>query len=1476
MRKYLLPGLLALALRPAASQAQTIVAENFNGTWTTPTTLATAGATGTWGDDGATGDQQWHRNDYTSGWTPSIYSQVQATDADGVAGTYAAFHSTGAASGSTGSLVSPLLSFAGYPDHKVLSFYLSNSSGTDVVNVYLSTDGGLTYGSALATYAAKTNAFDRAFQRVALDLGTSTSGTVKVKITATSDAGRSDIGLDNFQIVNQPVAPLSGTYTINNTLPSAGTNFASFTEAFALLNLAGVGGPTTFRVANGQTFSEQTPPLTVSGTAAAPILFQEATPSASLADNPTITTAAAQGGALVLLNGADYVTFDGINVLYAGTSLGRRFGYVVSNASATNGATYITIRNAAITLSRDIDRSTGLVQANDALFGGESATSTAGANQHNSYYNLKFSNMQFGVNLSGTSTTYPDYDTQLYNCAVGDPGVTADIGGRLASFAYGISAFAQSKLSLHDNVVRNVVVTGLNSSASGLNVQAGGTGADASNVYNNQVITVGTTSETMQRVTAMSVSTASSGVHTLNVYNNFVSEVLSRYSGRSATRTVYITGLSVSNGSSTPGQTINVSFNSVRIDTTPFPFLAASTCYAVESATGAVVNTRNNIFANVSQGKTTNNPIQPQHYTWVSPAAGAVGSSNSVSDYNDLYIAYPLNFIGGPAGFVGTVSFASTYATLADWQAATGQDANSVSVDPLFVSATDLHLQNASPLRGRGTPLAGIDTDIDNLPRSSTAPDIGADEFESPSQDVGITALVQPGGGGTAGSAQPVEVTIRNFGAAATTLPVPVQVVVTAPGGATQTLSASYASPIAAGGSANLVVGNLLVTGSGSYGFVASTTYANDPVPGNNTLSTSRTLTTTNATAWTGAVSTDWYDAANWSAGVPTATLDAQVPIASSGRYPVVASGAAATKSLTLDAGATLTQSGGTLSLAGDLTNNGTLTATGGTVATTGSARQALGGSSPLALSSLTIGAAGATLGTATSLRQVLTLVGDLATSGQPLTLRSSVSGGVATDALVVNSGGVVVGTATVQRSIDPSLNPGLGYRHLSTPVRPTIVNDLATTTTGGNFLPIVSQAYNSDPAPELVQPFPNVFGYDDNRLGITNTLRGFDKGFFSPISLSEQLVIGRGYAVNIAASQLVAFRGTLNNGDLSLSVGSSRGFYPDGGWQLLGNPYPAPLDYSRVAAADRAGLEGAIYVYTSTSQYQGRYRSYVNGIGNPVLPVGQGFFARVAQGQGAAIMTFRNSQRLTAPNGTTLQRPAADPRPLVQLTLQGAGGALADEATVYFEQGATGGFEPAFDAEKLANPTGLNLATTQAGQQLSIDGQPELGASQRVVPLAVGVPAPGVYTLIASQLLNLSAVPVYLRDAQTGALVDLAAQPSYQFTIANAAALNTTRFALVFSPRQVLATAPAALAEQVGLYPNPARTQATIELPLGLSRQPVAATLLDALGRVVRQQALPAGGATHTLPLLGVAPGVYSLRLATGQGAVVKKLVVE
>ncbi|RZL13330.1 MAG: T9SS type A sorting domain-containing protein [Hymenobacter sp.] len=638
-------------------------------------------------------------------------------------------------------------------------------------------------------------------------------------------------------------------------------------------------------------------------------------------------------------------------------------------------------------------------------------------------------------------------------------------------------------------------------------------------------------------------------------------------------------------------------------------------------------------------------------------------------------------------------------------------------------------------------------------------------------------------------------------------------------------------------------------TGAGT-GPVAVTT------PGGTVASATAFSVTRPLTTWTGTISSDWFTAGNWTGGVPSAAADALIA-GGSPAYPTIASGTASVFNLTIATGATLNQTAGTLNLSGNLNNQGTFAPTGGTVATVGDASQTLGGSSPLAMYNLTVGTAGAVLGMATSVQRQLTLTGNLTSTGQTLTLRSSVSAGVAIDALVVNSGGGVVGPVTVQRAIDPSLNSGLGYRHFSTPVSGPTVASLATP----GFTPVVNAAYNAAAAPGTVQPFPTVYGYDDSRLSLTNSMSSFDKGFYSPDALSSALTVGRGYTVNIAASEVVNFQGQLNNGDFVMPLTSTRATYPDGGWQLLGNPYPAPLNYALVSGGDRGNLENAIYVYSSTSQYAGQYRSYINNVGNPVLPSGQAFFMRVAAGQAS---------------GSLVLRTTAETRPLVQLTLQGASSPLLDEATVYFEQGATADFDGAYDAEKLPNPTGLNLSTTQAGHQFSINGQAVLDANSRVIPLAIGVPTAGNYTLTADQLLNLNATFVYLRDLQLGTLTNLRQQTAYSFTVTNAATLNTSRFELVFSSQQVLATAPAALAQQVAVYPNPAKTQVTIELPLGMSRQPVTAALVDALGRVVRQQVLPASLSSHAFALPTVLPGVYLLRLTTEAGTVVKKLVIE
>ncbi|MBF9221551.1 M36 family metallopeptidase [Hymenobacter ruricola] len=636
---------------------------------------------------------------------------------------------------------------------------------------------------------------------------------------------------------------------------------------------------------------------------------------------------------------------------------------------------------------------------------------------------------------------------------------------------------------------------------------------------------------------------------------------------------------------------------------------------------------------------------------------------------------------------------------------------------------------------------------------------------------------------------------------------------------------------------------------------------------------------------WTGALSTDWNTAGNWTNGLPTATTDALIP-GNVTNMPAIASATADVRNLTLNAGATLSQTAGTLNVLGNLTNNGTFRPTGGTVVL-GTTFQTNGpnllGSAAVRFWDLTVNPNGVLLSTSAgaSVQHLLTLNGAFVTQGNTFTLESNATN---TALVVNNAGGFVFGAATVQRYIDPSQNPNRGYRHVSAPVGTATVASLTTST----FTPVVNPAYNT--VGNTVTTFPTVFGYDQTRLATAATpAAAFDKGWYSPGALTDPLAVGRGYTVNLAANQTWNFTGALTNGDVTQTLARNAGATAaDAGLHLVGNPYPAPLDWSRVAAADRPNVDGVMYVFTSddpANPYAGTYRFYqVNpggdfGTVSPVLPLGKAFFVRVTPGQTSGTLAFKNAHRVTsfAAPVPVFQRPA-DARPAAHLTLRAAAGsAPTDDAFVYFDGAATDGFDAAYDAEKLANPSGLNLSSSgTATPRLCVNGLAPLTATQRVVPLAVGVPAAGSYTLNAAELRNLGSTPTYLRDLQTGAVVDLAQQPSYSFTVSNAAALITGRFELVFSPQAVLATAPAALAAQVGLYPNPASTAVTVELPALLGRKAVTAGLVDALGRVVRTQVLPAGLAIHTLPLTGLATGVYSLRLQTDVGVIVKKLVVE
>jgi trimeric autotransporter adhesin len=156
---------------------------------------------------------------------------------------------------------------------------------------------------------------------------------------------------------------------------------------------------------------------------------------------------------------------------------------------------------------------------------------------------------------------------------------------------------------------------------------------------------------------------------------------------------------------------------------------------------GSVVNASNDTmaFADFSSGtrifkdnifwnaRSSASGVAKNYAIYVNQTAPPPGLT---SDYNDLYAT-------GTNGFVGRLCCSVDYQTLAAWQAASGQDAHSISMDPQFINPTgdanavDLHIPNTSPCIGAGIVIPGITTDYDGELRLDP-PAIGADEPIAP------------------------------------------------------------------------------------------------------------------------------------------------------------------------------------------------------------------------------------------------------------------------------------------------------------------------------------------------------------------------------------------------------------------------------------------------------------------------------------------------------------------------------------------------------------------------------------------------------------------------------------------------------------------------------------------------------------------------------------------------------------------------
>ncbi len=285
-----------------------------------------------------------------------------------------------------------------------------------------------------------------------------------------------------------------------------------------------------------------------------------------------------------------------------------------------------------------------------------------------------------------------------------------------------------------------------------------------------------------------------------------------------------------------------------------------------------------------------------------------------------------------------------------------------------------------------------------------------------------------------------------------------------------------------------------------------------------------------------------------------------------------------------------------------------------------------------------------------------------------------------------IPSGVVVIGNLAVERFI-PNTNATRAYRYLAPPVIGSNVADWQ------DEVPITGLFSDPSTGAGIPNPQnPSMYRYIEATGGTaSNRYQAYPNDVTLPAS-SFSLDNGTGYAVYVRSvgTPTLVTKGALRTGDVPLSVTLTGTEADAAGFNLVGNPYPAPIDWDLIT------LPAAI---SSTISIKDNVNNAGAGVGNFVYyiqggPDVGGFTGIVASGQAFwvetsanATLTFSESHKASDINPVLVrQKYVAN---VLRIKISGNG--KEDEGVIWLKDGATDGVDLRYDAKKKTNDH-LNL----------------------------------------------------------------------------------------------------------------------------------------------------------------------------------------
>lgn len=522
-----------------------------------------------------------------------------------------------------------------------------------------------------------------------------------------SDGGMTSGTLRGVYVQTTGTLPATGTFT--RTISANTISLRSGIAAGAILGIAHEGGnANTSLVISDNTFKNTTHTVSASGS----ITFISNT-GATL--NQTINTNAfGESGVGLSVNTTGSVTFISNSVsLPAGGTQNVNGNTILTSFTKTGaGGTITFFTSNASSVAGSVVHNDNNNFSNINVTG---ATTIAGWSNTDGGSPTKFVNGNTFNNITGGTGTIT-----IINLNFGENNAANNVisnvtgGSTITGIARGTSGAVNSN-NISNNIISGLSTTGA-STVTGISI--GGTTGTINNVFKNKIYN-------LQADNAAGVvygMTVSSGT-TNNVYNNLIGDL--RAPSTSST-TDAVRGINLTSATAT--STLNLYYNTVYLNATSTGtnFSTSALFHTTNAtATTAAMSLVNNVLVNTS---TANGTGITSAYRRSSTALTNYASSSN----NNLFYA-------GTPGAANVIFYDGTNSdqTLAAFKTRVApREGLSVTENPPFLStsgsdATFLHINPAIPTRleSGGTPIAGITTDYDGDTRSTTTPDIGADEF---------------------------------------------------------------------------------------------------------------------------------------------------------------------------------------------------------------------------------------------------------------------------------------------------------------------------------------------------------------------------------------------------------------------------------------------------------------------------------------------------------------------------------------------------------------------------------------------------------------------------------------------------------------------------------------------------------------------------------------------------------------------------